>query len=402
MGDAAVYASLDDFATIYRPGVQTTYARFAYTTLPYTNYIIQIGGNGNGLVGGNAVWISTDQLGSWGVVNSSIPGPAPPFPAFLSGNLVALYDSTAVPGVTSTQAYSTVVLHVPTSPASQLYSSTDGAITWTRLSDAPWNINQETGQRKGMAWAVDADNRIYATGGNTASSHIWASTDKGMTWNIIVTSSSSVTYAASYGSCLGVIYPTGSTLPTLVLYSGQIYTSLALTAGTAPYQWPQPGGYAITFPLTASTTAPNNTPNPPVYPGTATPSIYFALSYTQSVLFQLQYGTAYSVCMYGQMQLTPHIVFGDSTPSTVYQIVLGVSGTRVFSNTSGVVVSSISTPSGYVNNASAYNYLYPASTAKVDAEGISFYFTQPQAFSTILQGTSTSIVDTGDTQTGFL
>ena len=401
-GDAAIYVTKDDFATIYRPAIQTTYARFAYTTLPFTNYIIQVGGSPNGLLGGNEVWISTDQLGSWGVVNSSIAGPPPPFPPFLSGNLVALYDSVAVPASGATQQYSTVVLHVPAYPASLIYSSTDGAMTWSQLSNAPWNINQETGQRKGMAWAVDASNVIYATGGNTASSHIWASTDKGMSWNIVVQSAGSSTYAASYGSCLGVIYPAGSALPTLVLYSGQIYTSLALTAGSAPYQSPQPGAYAISFPLSATATAPNNAPNPPVYPGTAVPSVYFALSYNQSVLFQLQYGSAYSVCMYGQLSLTAHLVFGDSTPSTVYQIVTGVSGTRVFANQTAVQVSSIFTPAGYVNNASAYNYLYPLSTAKVDAEGITFYFTALQWFSPLIAGNTTAIVDTGDAQTGFL
>ena len=312
MGDAAIYVSLDDFSTIYRPATQTTYARFAYATLPFTNYIIQVGGSANGLVGGNQVWISQNQLGSWGIVNQSIPGPPAPFPPFTSGNLVALYDSVAVPSSGQTAPFSTVVLHVPAYPASQIWRSTDGAVTWTALSAAPWSINQETGQRKGMAWAVDANNIIYATGGNTASNHIWSSTDKGATWNI-VTSSGSSSYAASYASCLGVIYPAGSTAPTLVLYSGQIYSSLAATGGTAPYQSPVPSAYAISFPLAASTSAPNNTPNPPMYPGQAVPSVYFLLQYNQSVLFQLQYGTAYSVCMYGQMSLTPHIVFGASS-----------------------------------------------------------------------------------------
>ena len=311
VGDAAIYVSLDDFTTIYRPATQITFARFAYATMPFTNYIVQVGGSANGLVGGNAVWISTNQLGSWDIVNSTIPGPPPPFPPFLSGNLVAMYDSVAVPSSASTQQFSTLVLHVPASPASQIWRSVDGAITWTQLNAAPWAINSETGQRKGMAWAVDAGNVIYATGGNTATNELWASIDKGATWNIITQSAGS--YAASYGSCLGVRYTSPTAAPTLVLYSGQIYTSLTLTAGIAPYLSPQPGAYAISFPLIASTSAPDNTPPVPVYPGTAVPSIYFALSYNQSILFQLQYSTAYSVCMYGQMILTPHLVFGDST-----------------------------------------------------------------------------------------
>ena len=51
-----------------------------------------------------------------------------------------------------------------------------------------------------------------------------------------------------------------------------------------------------------------------------------------------------------------------------------MTGTRVFTNQTNVQVSSIITPTTYLNNASAHNYLYPLTTAKVDAEGIQLYF----------------------------
>ena len=80
----------------------------------------------------------------------------------------------------------------------------------------------------------------------------------------------------------------------------------------------------------------------------------------------------------------------------------GVTGQRVFVNQQLSAVSNIITPAGYYSNTSAYNYLYPLTAAKVDAEGISFYFDQNQQFSTTTGGTGTSIYDSGDAQLGFI
>ena len=224
VGDAAIYITQDDFITISRPRTNAApvpcpfpacttspvYARMAYAVLPFTNYIVQAGGGGNGLFGSSDVYVSTNQAFGW----TYYPGP---FPAFLSGAMVALFDSAAVPGSGSTATYSTLVLLVPGYPATTTWVSTTGGVSWLQSSTCPWSINLELGSRKAMSMAVDADNHVFAVGGNTATADLWVSADKGVSWSQIPVSGS--TYAASYASCLGVRYVASQ--PVLVLYSGR-------------------------------------------------------------------------------------------------------------------------------------------------------------------------------------
>ena len=171
---------------------------------------MQAGGGGNGLFGSSDVYVSTNQAFGW----TYYPGP---FPAFLSGAMVALFDSAAVPGSGSTATYSTLVLLVPGYPATTTWVSTTGGVSWLQSSTCPWSINLELGSRKAMSMAVDADNHVFAVGGNTATADLWVSADKGVSWSQIPVSGS--TYAASYASCLGVRYVASQ--PVLVLYSGR-------------------------------------------------------------------------------------------------------------------------------------------------------------------------------------
>ena len=417
VGDAAIYTTQDDFATIQRPRTNAVpspcpsapctaspvYARFAYAVLPFTNRIVQVGGGGNGVTGTNTIYISQNQGNDWYTVGSAtIPGPTPPFPPFLSGAMVALFDSAAVPGSGSTAQFSTLVLVVPAYPQSTVWQSTTGGVTWGAAGPAPWAINMEVGSRVGIAMTVDADNNVYLTGGNTATADLWVSADKGSTWSLIPISSS--TYAASYGSCLGVRYSVGVTAPSLVLYSGAIYTSVA-TVGTGALAAPAPSTYALTFSLTGASTQPlPNTAAPaPVYPGTTTPSYYFQIQYSQSALYQLQYGRAYSVCVTGQLMVTPHLLFGACTPSNPCQQVRSVSGSRTFTNQSVSVTTTItglSTSNPYNDTYNAF--IFPNAPAKVDAEGLGFTYASTIPTDTGTGGTSSTFYQFDDTQALFL
>ena len=432
VGDAALYLSTDDFVTIGRPRTNAApspcpyapcttspvYARFAYAVLPFTNYIVQVGGAGNGVAGTNDVFFSSNQGFGWTQVNgSSVTGvPSvgtipPPFPPFLSGSMVALYDSASVPGSGSTQAYSTLVLVVPAYPASTVWSSITGGLTWVQLSSAPWAINQEVGQRKGLAMTVDADNHVFVAGGNTATADLWVSADKGVTWSLIGPAGTSG-YGASFGSCLGVRYTAGATQPTLVLYSGQIYTSL--TTASTLWASPTPTQYAMTFPL-QGLTAPllaNSAAPVAVYPGSANPTLYFYLQYQQSPLYQLVVGTAYEVCYTGRLTVTPHLLFGECGAANPCLQVLNATGVRVFSNQTVVLLSQVI---GLYNNSgilapsffndSDLSYLFPLTAAKVDSEGLKLYHSSPLVYDNYVKGgtspNTTSISQSDDTQTSI-
>ena len=252
---------------------------------------------------------------------SSVCGLWPvPFPGFVSGNMVALFDGASVPGMTGGPTYSTLVLIVPQQTASYVYTSTNGGLAWSSGTAAPWAVSADTGLRLGGSATVDSSNNIYYMGGSTATADLYFSSTKGSSWNLIPTSAGAgqQAYAASYGSCLAVRYTAANT-PSLVLYSGQIYSSLS-TVGSGPLAMPAPSVYAMTFTLTSTSTAPTTTPLAPVYPGTAPSAYYFSIQYSQSAL-QLSIGLPYTVCYNGILNTTAHPGFGDTEPSLPYQLV---------------------------------------------------------------------------------
>ena len=179
-GFASVYYSYDNIQTWRRtvlgdaPQPYNWY--FALATMPYTNYTVFVGGTdyySTAAYGSNVVWYTNTAGNYFPPPPSSNATSNPnddanpftqlangPFPPFILGNMVALFDNMFVPGSTSTNINSTLVLVV----GNGVWFSTTGGYSWGNQTNvtAPWSVVTDPNfpGRQGAAMTVDADNYV--------------------------------------------------------------------------------------------------------------------------------------------------------------------------------------------------------------------------------------------------
>ena len=192
--------------------------------VPATLCTVMMGGQAGAGSMFNDVWSSCDGIGAiWSVQTG-----AAPFPPFIQGALVALYDSSAVNSGYS-QQYSTLLAY--TDSANQIFQSTDLGVTWATIGQAPWSY------RETAKFTADIDGGVYFLGGQ-GFSDAYYSTSKGQSWSQLRAArgvsglTSPVSLSSAAYSCDALIYTSSSSAPNgyhkqLVVYGGaiEVYSS---------------------------------------------------------------------------------------------------------------------------------------------------------------------------------
>ena len=162
-GSNDVYVSMNNgqtFSLVTAAAAWTSRSDLSVAFFPGTNLVMIAGGattGGGGTL--NDIWVCQDGVGA--VWTQATPLPTS---AFSDAGMVALYDASA------TQKYSTVV--IAEASTSVVYTSTDFGTTWQAASSQPWT------NRYANTLSADADNYIYAAGGQNGDGNVYFSWDK--------------------------------------------------------------------------------------------------------------------------------------------------------------------------------------------------------------------------------
>ena len=219
MGVNDVWSSLDGgrtFSVATAAAAWTARADLAVAFFPGTN-IVMIAGGANTGVGGtlNDSYVCQDGVGAVWTAASPLPTAA-----FSDAGMVALYDAASNPS-----GYSTVIL--AESSTSTIFASTTLGQSWQSVATQPWT------SRYALTLTADADNFIYAAGGQNGDGNIYFSWNKAVSWAILSQAAytaqwpQAVDYLYSHYSCQAIRYiPTTNTaLPQLahkqlIIYGG--------------------------------------------------------------------------------------------------------------------------------------------------------------------------------------
>ena len=197
----------------------------AVAVMPGTNYVLMGGGQTNpNYANIGDFWISQDGMGQTWTKGSQTP----PFGVFQDAAIVFMYDNSQVSS--SSKAMSTLLINTglidPVHNADSIYKSTDGGMTFTFVSTAPWT------QRLRNNFVADFENNVFMSGGQGFLGDVWTSSDMGVTWTLMLQTPQSpgpynnvFTYQGSQMNCMALRYFANSASPNqyhkqLVLFGG--------------------------------------------------------------------------------------------------------------------------------------------------------------------------------------